>query len=29
MTWIKDTYQNVRGETDINYEGCATGKYIA
>lgn len=29
MTWIKDTYQNVRGETDINYEGCCTGKYIA
>lgn len=28
MTWIKDTYQNVRGETDINSEGCCTGKYI-
>ena len=28
MTWIKDTYQNVRGETDINSEACCTGKYI-
>ena len=28
MTWIKDTYQNVRGETDINSEGCCTGKFI-
>ena len=29
MTWIKDTYMNVRGEQDINSEGCCTGKYIA
>jgi len=28
MTWIKDTYQNVKGESDINYEGCCTGKYV-
>jgi glutamate dehydrogenase (NAD(P)+) len=29
MTWIKDTYTNVKGETDINAEGCCTGKFIA
>ena len=29
MTWIKDTYQSVMGEKDINYEGCCTGKYIS
>lgn len=28
MTWVKDTYQNVRGEIDINAEGCCTGKHI-
>jgi len=28
MTWIKDTYQQIRGEQDINSEGCCTGKYI-
>jgi len=28
MTWIKDTYMNVKGETDINAEGCCTGKFI-
>ena len=28
MTWIKDSYQHVNGETDINAEGCCTGKYI-
>jgi len=28
MTWIKDTYQNVMSEKDINFEGCCTGKYI-
>ena len=28
MTWIKDTYQQIRGETDLNFEGCATGKFI-
>ena len=28
MTWIKDTYQNVKGETDINSAGCCTGKFI-
>lgn len=29
MTWIKDTYQSVKGEQDINCEGCCTGKYIS
>lgn len=29
MTWIKDTYMNVKGESDINAEGCCTGKFIA
>ena len=29
MTWIKDTYMNVRGEQDINAEGCCTGKFIS
>lgn len=29
MTWIKDTYVSVRGEQDINAEGCCTGKYIS
>lgn len=29
MTWIKDTYQNVKGHTDINSEGCCTGKHIS
>lgn len=28
MTWIKDTYVSMRGEQDINAEGCCTGKYI-
>lgn len=28
MTWIKDTYQNVLSEKDINHEGCCTGKYV-
>jgi len=28
MTWIKDTYQQVKGEQDINSEGCCTGKFI-
>jgi len=28
MTWIKDTYQSVKGEEDINAEGCCTGKFI-
>lgn len=28
MTWIKDTYQQIKGETDLNFEGCCTGKYI-
>lgn len=27
MTWIKDTYVNMHGETNINAEGCATGKF--
>jgi glutamate dehydrogenase (NAD(P)+) len=29
MTWIKDTYQSVKGEQDINSEGCCTGKFIS
>ena len=29
MTWIKDMYVALRGETDINAEGCCTGKYIS
>ena len=29
MTWIKDTYKVVKGETDINAEGCCTGKFIS
>ena len=29
MTWIKDTYMNVKGENDINAEGCCTGKFIS
>ena len=29
MTWIKDTYKNVKGENDINAEGCCTGKFIS
>ena len=29
MTWIKDTYQSIKGESDINFEGCCTGKYIS
>jgi glutamate dehydrogenase (NAD(P)+) len=28
MTWIKDTYVSMRGEQDINAEGCCTGKFI-
>lgn len=28
MTWIKDTYQKVKGEQDINAEGCCTGKFL-
>ena len=28
MSWIKDTYMQVKGETDINAAGCCTGKYI-
>jgi glutamate dehydrogenase (NAD(P)+) len=27
MTWIKDTYVNMYGETNINAEGCCTGKF--
>ncbi len=29
MTWIKDAYSSIRGEQDINAEGCCTGKYIS
>ena len=28
MTWIKDTYVNMHGETNINAEGCCTGKFV-
>lgn len=28
MTWIKDQYQKVKGESDINFQGCCTGKHI-
>ena len=28
MTWIKDTYKMMKGEHDINYEGCVTGKFV-
>jgi len=28
MTWIKDTYKSINGESDINADGCCTGKYI-
>ena len=27
MTWIKDTYVNMHGESNINAEGCCTGKF--
>lgn len=27
MTWIKDTYQYIYGEKEINASGCCTGKY--
>ena len=29
MTWMKDTYTNIYGDTDINCEGCVTGKYLS
>lgn len=29
MTWIKDTYMHIKGEQDINAEGCCTGKFIS
>lgn len=29
MTWIKDTYVNMHGETNINAEGCCTGKFAS
>ena len=29
MTWIKDTYHSIKGEQDINAEGCCTGKFIS
>lgn len=28
MTWIKDTYCYIKGEKNINAEGCATGKKL-
>jgi len=29
MSWIKDMYVALRGETDINAEGCCTGKFVS
>lgn len=29
MTWIKDTYQYLYGEKEINAEGCCTGKFVS
>jgi hypothetical protein len=29
MSWIKDSYRFIKGESDINYEACCTGKYIS
>lgn len=29
MTWMKDMYTMVHGDTDINAEACVTGKYLA
>lgn len=28
MTWIKDTYVQMKGEENINAEGCCTGKFV-
>jgi glutamate dehydrogenase (NAD(P)+) len=28
MTWIKDTYVSMFGESNINAEGCCTGKFV-
>eukprot|EP00345_Euplotes_harpa_P018467 CAMPEP_0168334432 /NCGR_PEP_ID=MMETSP0213-20121227/10265_1 /TAXON_ID=151035 /ORGANISM="Euplotes harpa, Strain FSP1.4" /LENGTH=519 /DNA_ID=CAMNT_0008339077 /DNA_START=102 /DNA_END=1661 /DNA_ORIENTATION=+ len=28
MTWMKDTYTSIYGDTDINCEGCVTGKFL-
>jgi glutamate dehydrogenase (NAD(P)+) len=28
MSWMKDTYQNYYGHTDINAAGCVTGKAL-
>ena len=28
MTWIKDTYASIKGETELAHEGCCTGKII-
>ena len=27
MNWMKDTYQNFCGQSDINCNGCVTGKH--
>jgi glutamate dehydrogenase (NAD(P)+) len=29
MTWIKDTYTSMKGEIDINSDGCCTGKFVS
>ena len=29
MTWIKDQYTFIKGETEINSAGCSTGKILS
>lgn len=29
MTWIKDTYQYIYGEKELNAAGCSTGKMLS
>jgi glutamate dehydrogenase (NAD(P)+) len=29
MTWIKDAYGSIKGETELAWEGCCTGKMIS
>ena len=29
MTWIQDTYSYIKGEKNINAEGCSTGKMVS
>lgn len=28
MNWMKDTYQSFKGHSDINVQGCVTGKSL-